>query len=105
MASRLQDVLLRGTAASRPLATAVAIGTLYFSTDTQVTEQSDGTTWNTYSPAAGSSTVVGPGSATDEALARFDGTTGKLLQNSSITLSDTGALTFPDGIRQTFNPN
>jgi len=49
MASRLQDVLLRGVAASRPLATAVANGTLYFATDTGVTTQSDGATWNTYS--------------------------------------------------------
>jgi hypothetical protein len=48
--------------------------------------------------------VTGPGSSTDEALARFDGATGKILQNSLITLSDTGALTFPDDVRQTFNP-
>ena len=54
--------------------------------------------------AAGSGDVVGPGSATDNALARFDGTTGKLLQNGVITEDDTGALTFPDDVRQTFNP-
>lgn len=36
--------------------------------------------------------VVGPASSTDNALARFDGTTGKLIQNSTATLSDTGAL-------------
>ena len=53
MASRLQDVLLRGLAASRPLATAVANGTLYYSTDTKVTEQSDGTTWLDYSDVGG----------------------------------------------------
>ena len=53
MASRLQDVLLRGTAASRPLATAVAIGTLYYSTDTAITEQSDGATWNSYNDTGG----------------------------------------------------
>jgi len=42
--------------------------------------------------ADGSSTgdVVGPGSATDNAITRYDGTTGKLIQNSSATLSDTG---------------
>lgn len=33
--------------------------------------------------------VDGPASATDNAIARFDGTTGKLIQNSTITLSDT----------------
>lgn len=38
--------------------------------------------------------VEGPSSATDNALARFDGTTGKLLQNSSVaTLDDNGNLT------------
>lgn len=57
------------------------------------------------STASGSGDVVGPSSATDNALARFDTTTGKLIQNSLITLSDTGALSFPDGVRQTFNPN
>lgn len=41
----------------------------------------------------GSGDVVGPASSTDNAVARFDGTTGKLLQNSAATLSDTGALT------------
>jgi hypothetical protein len=58
MASRLQDVLLRGVAASRPLATAVAKGTLYYSTDTTVTEQSDGTNWNTYTDGTASSATV-----------------------------------------------
>jgi len=37
--------------------------------------------------------VVGPASATDNALARFDATTGKLIQNSVGILSDAGALT------------
>ena len=37
--------------------------------------------------------VAGPGSATDDALAKYDGTTGKLIQNSNATLSDAGALT------------
>jgi len=32
--------------------------------------------------------VEGPASSTDNAIARFDGTTGKLLQNSSVTISD-----------------
>jgi hypothetical protein len=34
--------------------------------------------------------VVGPASSTDNAIARFDSTTGKLLQNSTVTLDDTG---------------
>lgn len=36
--------------------------------------------------------VVGPASSTDNALVRFDSTTGKLIQNGQITESDTGDL-------------
>jgi hypothetical protein len=43
----------------------------------------------------GTGDVVGPASSTDNAFARFDSTTGKLLQNSTgATLSDTGAAVF-----------
>lgn len=41
----------------------------------------------------GTGDVVGPASATDNALVRFDGTTGKLVQNSGATLDDAGTLT------------
>lgn len=34
--------------------------------------------------------VVGPASSDDNAIARFDGTTGKLIQNSAVTLDDNG---------------
>lgn len=34
--------------------------------------------------------VTGSASATDEAVARFDGTTGKLVQNSVVTITDAG---------------
>jgi hypothetical protein len=44
------------------------------------------------SGGGGSGDVVGPASSTDNALARFDTTTGKLLQNSVGILSDTGAI-------------
>lgn len=39
--------------------------------------------------ASGASAVDGPASATDNAVARFDGTTGKLIQNSVVTIADT----------------
>jgi len=43
----------------------------------------------------GTGDVVGPASSTDNAFARFDSTTGKLLQDSTgATLSDTGAAVF-----------
>jgi hypothetical protein len=41
----------------------------------------------------GTGDVVGPASSTDNAIARFDGTTGKLLQDSGVTISDTNVLT------------
>ena len=37
--------------------------------------------------------VTGPGSSTDDALAKFDSTTGKIIQNSTATLTDAGLLT------------
>jgi len=43
------------------------------------------------SPSLGGD-VVGPTSATDNAIARYDSTTGKLLQNSVVTVGDTGAV-------------
>lgn len=33
--------------------------------------------------------VTGPGSSTNNAIARFDGTTGKIIQNSVVTIADT----------------
>jgi hypothetical protein len=46
------------------------------------------------SPSLGGD-VVGPASATDNAIARFDTTTGKLIQNSVVTVSDAGVV---DGV-------
>lgn len=61
MASRLQDVILRGTAAARPLATAVAPGTLYYSTDTVTTDRSTGAVWETYADSgAGAASSILP---------------------------------------------
>lgn len=51
-------------------------------------------TWVT--PNAG--TVSGPGSSTDNALARFDGTTGLVIQNSVGILSDAGILSGLTGV-------
>jgi hypothetical protein len=42
---------------------------------------------------SGSGDVTGPGSSTDNAVARFDGTGGKTLQNSSVTIDDNGVIT------------
>lgn len=40
--------------------------------------------------------VTGPDGATDEAIARYDTTTGKLLQNSNVTINDDGDITLVD---------
>ena len=44
------------------------------------------------SPSLGGD-VAGPSSATDNAVARFDTTTGKLIQNSLVIIGDTGSVT------------
>jgi hypothetical protein len=50
----------------------------------------NGTNW--VNSAAGAGDVVGAASSTDNALVRFDGTTGKLIQNGTVTQDDNGNL-------------
>lgn len=45
------------------------------------------------SGGGGSGDVVGPASATDNALVRFDGASGDLVQSSPVQVSDSGAIT------------
>lgn len=54
---------------------------------------------------ASSGTVTGPGSSTDNAIVRWDGTAGTTIQNSGITIDDSNVIAFPDGVKQTFNPD
>lgn len=58
---------------------------------------SDGTNYFTLrgkaTGAAGVGDVVGPGSATDNGITRFNGTTGKLVQDSNLTVPDDAATT------------
>ena len=65
------------------------------STDTctngQVATFNTGGFWDCQLPS-GTGDVYGPASATDNAVARFDTTTGKLLQNSLVTIDDSGNL-------------
>lgn len=53
--SKLEEILLQGLASARPAATAVGTGSLYFSTDTEIIEQSDGAVWSPYSGTSGGS--------------------------------------------------
>lgn len=49
-----------------------------------------GLKWQT--AGAGTGDVVGPASSTDNAIARFDGATGKIIQNSGVTISDANVI-------------
>ena len=56
--------------------------------------------------ASGSGDVTGPASSTDNAIARFDSTTGKIIQNSTVTISDTGIIdTTQSGTQMRFQGN
>jgi hypothetical protein len=46
----------------------------------------------------GSGDVVGPASSTDNTIVRFDLTTGKLIQNSGVTIDDSNNVTIPGDI-------
>jgi hypothetical protein len=53
----------------------------------------NGTAWQKVDNSDAGGDVVGPASATDNAIARYDTTTGKLLQNSLVIIDDTGSVT------------
>jgi hypothetical protein len=53
--------------------------------------------WNIVGSGGSSGDVNGPGSSTDNAVPRFDGTGGKTLQNSLMTVDDSGAPNIPSG--------
>jgi hypothetical protein len=67
-----------------------------------ITDGSGVLSWST----AASGDVYGPASATDNAVARYDGTTGKIIQNSAVTIADDGSTVIAansasDGLRIT----
>lgn len=66
--------------------------TLVAGTNVTITTNATNDTITINSTASGTGDVVGPGSATDNGITRFDGTTGKLVQNSSVTIDDNGAI-------------
>jgi len=57
----------------------------------------DGSAWNSEA-SGGSWDIVWPWSSTDNAVARYDSTTGKLLQNSSVLIDDSNNLTWVGNI-------
>jgi hypothetical protein len=59
----------------------------------------NGTAWLTIG------NVVGPATSTDNAVARFDGTTGKIIQNSGVIVDDTNNMSGVHSIAVTANAN
>lgn len=102
----LHDVKITGTPAAGSLLIRNATGgiwenaTLTAGSNISITNADKSITIAT----TGTGDVTGPASSTDTAIARFSGTTGKVIQNSLIGIDSTGALGLPDNVRQTFNP-
>jgi len=92
---RLQDTTGGEYVALRAPASLAGNYTLTFPADDGTSGQAlitDGSGVLSWSTAA-SGDVYGPASATDNALARFDLTTGKIIQNSVVIVGDTGDVT------------
>jgi len=78
---------------------AIGLSGANYGTSGQVLTSGGSSATPTWTTVSGSGDVVGPASSTDNAFARFDSTTGKLLQNSTgATLSDTGGATFTGSV-------
>ena len=69
-------------------------GFIIFNTTTVQVEEYNGTSWIA---ANAIGDVVGPAGATDMHISRFDGATGKLIQDSLVTLNDLGTIGIPAG--------
>lgn len=64
---------------------------------------SNGSNWDAIVSTRGN--VLGPASSTANAIARYSASDGATLKDSPVTIADTGSITFPSGVRQTFSPS
>lgn len=82
------------TASKVPLSSDLEIGEIAVNLADQklYSKNASGTVILVGSGLGGAGDVVGPSSATDNALVRYDGTTGKLIQNGTVTQDDDGTL-------------
>lgn len=88
-------ILKKSSVATKvPLAADLEVGEIAVNLVDQklYTKNAGGTVILVGSGLGGSGDVQGPSSATDNALARFDATTGKIIQNGVITQNDDGSL-------------
>lgn len=95
-----------GTPLSRRVKVLNLLKRLFLSDDTQLTwgaitdgqflKRSGTTITGAAAGGGGLGDVVGPASATDNALVRYDTTTGKLIQDSAVVIDDAGAVTVPE---------
>lgn len=72
-------------------------------TNVTLTDDGNGNITIDATGGSGSGDVVGGASSTDNAIARYDGTTGKLIQNSGIIISDADAISGISTITTTGN--
>ena len=72
-------------------------GTMIYNSTTGVINSYEGGSWG----AIGSGDVVGPAASTNNAIARFDLATGKLLQNSGVIINDTDDISGVHGLTST----
>ena len=92
------------TASKVPLSSDLEVGELAVNlADQKLYSKNAGGTVILVGDGQGTGDVVGGSSSTDNALARYDGTTGKLIQNSVVVVDDSGNMsgilseTFADG--------
>lgn len=78
------------TSASLPITGSIT-GEIRLVLDTDDLYEWNGSSWERITQ--NSADVTGPGSSTDNAITRFDGTTGKVIQNSGATIDDSGNIT------------
>ncbi len=79
-------------AAKVPLSTDLEVGEIAVNLVDQklYSKKADGTVVLVGTGIAGAGDVTGAASSTDNAVTRFNGTTGKVIQNSTVTISDNG---------------
>jgi hypothetical protein len=83
--------LIVGQSSDTPVRLAVGSDGQFLRANSSAT---NGVEWSAL-PSSGD--VVGPSSATNNAVARFDSTTGKIIKNSTVTISDTGDISAAAG--------